>query len=136
MAKSKERGEKTSVMGYFRKIFQESPELLKTRSNEEVIKRWLADNPAETEMPKSVRNTLANLKSVMRKKLRKRKPKSSLAAAVKPAVDGHARRNLEALEALIDDALTMAKMLDREGLDSVIKQLRRARNEVVWKIGQ
>jgi hypothetical protein len=43
---------------------------------------------------------------------------------------------LELLEEQIDDCLILAKHLDREGLDSVIKLLRRARNEVDWKVGQ
>jgi hypothetical protein len=30
----------------------------------------------------------------------------------------------------------LAKHLDREGLGEVIRLLRRARNEVVWKMGQ
>jgi hypothetical protein len=32
--------------------------------------------------------------------------------------------------------LTLAKNLDREGLANVIGLLRRARNEVVWKMGE
>jgi hypothetical protein len=50
--------------------------------------------------------------------------------------DGHKSHKLEALEELIDDCLSLAKHLDREGLESIIKLLRRARNEVVWKMGQ
>ena len=34
-----------SVGGYFRRIFKERPDLLKSRSNDEVLARWLADNP-------------------------------------------------------------------------------------------
>jgi hypothetical protein len=40
------------------------------------------------------------------------------------------------LEESIDDCPTQAKNLDREELDSIIKLLRRARNEVVGKLGQ
>jgi hypothetical protein len=43
---------------------------------------------------------------------------------------------LEALEEQIDDCLSHAKHRDREGLQEVIRLLRRARNEVVWKMGQ
>ena len=46
-----------------------------------------------------------------------------------------ADNKLENLEMLIDECLTMAKNLDRARLDNVIKVLRRARNEVVWKLG-
>jgi tetratricopeptide (TPR) repeat protein len=43
---------------------------------------------------------------------------------------------LEALEEAIDDCLTRAKVIDRAGLENVVKLLRRARNKVVWKIGE
>lgn len=45
-------------------------------------------------------------------------------------------RRLESLEERIDEGLTMARNLDVSGLENVIQLLRRARNEVVWKIGQ
>jgi hypothetical protein len=47
-----------------------------------------------------------------------------------------ASRGLEQLGEQIDDCLTAAKVLDREGLEHVIRLLRQARNEVVWKLGQ
>jgi hypothetical protein len=34
-----------SVSAYFRKSFDENPKLLKGRSNDELLKRWLADHP-------------------------------------------------------------------------------------------
>jgi hypothetical protein len=43
---------------------------------------------------------------------------------------------LEALEEHIDDSLTLAKNLDRSGLAEVIILLRKARNKVVWKLGE
>jgi hypothetical protein len=45
-------------------------------------------------------------------------------------------RGLPALEEQIDECLTLARGLDREGLADVIAILRRARNEVVWKMGE
>ena len=42
----------------------------------------------------------------------------------------------ELLEEKVDDCLTLARIHDREGLDEVIRLLRRARNQVVWKIGE
>ena len=47
-----------------------------------------------------------------------------------------AARGLERLEEQIDECLTLARTLDREGLSGVIVMLRRARNEVVWKMGE
>jgi hypothetical protein len=34
------------------------------------------------------------------------------------------------------DLLTFARSFEQEGLDSVVNDLRRARNEVVWKMGE
>ena len=91
-----------------------------------------------------MRQNLSNIKSVLRNKRRRKrggKPKTTVAAGAVVMMDVATavpprRAKLEALEENIDDCLTMAKNLDRDGLDSVIKVLRRARNEVVWKLGQ
>ena len=128
-----------SISGYFRKIFKENPKLLKGRSNEELLKRWLADHPGQKEAPQTVKNNLANVKSILRKKLRKGgRPKAVQPVGVvtevsKPKVTP---RGLEALEEQIDECLSCAKRMDREGLADVIGLLRRARNTVVWKAGQ
>ena len=86
------------------------------------------------------------MKGVLRKAQRNkpgRPKKESLpaepTAAVVVAVAAAPRkgvRGLESLEEQIDECLTLAKNLDREGLSSVINLLRRARNEVVWKVGE
>jgi hypothetical protein len=129
-----------NVSGYFRKIFDENPKLLKGRSNEELLKRWLADHPGQTEVPQKVKNNLANVKSILRKKMRKRggRPKAgeSVAAVGETARPRLAPRGLEALEEQIDECLDLARRLDREGLAGVIGLLRRARNGVVWMAGQ
>jgi hypothetical protein len=131
-----------TIAGYFRKVFRENPNLLRGRSNEELLRRWLADHPGEKEVPNRVKQSLSNIKSVLRKKRRKRKAKGQAAQAMTTApkpTEGASKkavRSLEPLEEQIDDCLSLAKHLDREGLDSAIKLLRRARNEVVWKLGQ
>lgn len=140
-----------TVAGYFRKIFEEEPKLLKGRSNDELLQRWLTDHPGEKEVPKSVKTGLANIKSVLRKKGRKGrgKPKatetdlqdvqgSTSAHGIAPS---HSRgrdeedKGLQQLEEQIDDCLSLAKQRDREGLSQVISLLRSARNAVVWKMG-
>jgi hypothetical protein len=144
MAKAKDGNGKAngaeSVSAYFRKVFDESPKLLKTRSNDEVLQRWLKDHPGETEVPRQVRNSLMNVKSVLRKRGRKRGRRQEeareKATGVKPAPRTKVANALEELEEHIDDCLTVAKLLDRQGLEHVIRLLRQARNEVVWKIGQ
>jgi hypothetical protein len=137
-----------SVGGYFKAIFRENPKLLKTRSNAEVLKRWQDDHPGEPEVPQRIKNILSNVKSVLRQKSRKRKQKAKPAGeptavavavpvpvvAVVEAVSVIA--GFEQLEEQIDDCLTLAKNLDRAQLADVIHLLRRARNAVVWKLGQ
>ena len=132
-----------SISGYFRRIFKENPRWLKTRSNDEVLKKWLSDHAGETEVPNRVKVGLQNIKSILRSKGRKRTAAKDAAAAAaappgspapkprRPSKDG-----LEVLEEQIDECLTAARTLDREGLEDVINHLRRARNLVVWKTGQ
>src|SRR5262245_47315966 len=129
-----------TASGYFRKVFEANPKLLKSRSNEELLQRWLSDHPGETEVPTRVKNILMNVKSVLRKSGRKRgkqqAEKRQPAAGVTPTPARGRARGLEELEEQIDECLTMARVIDREGLAQVIRLLRQARNEVVWKLGQ
>jgi hypothetical protein len=143
MAKSKGgnagQGAET-VSGYFRKVFAENPKLLKTRSNEDLLRRWLTDHPGEKEVPNRVKQGLSNVKSILRKKGRKRAGRQEanheLAAGTVPAPAKRSSNRLEHLEEQIDECLTAARALDREGLEHVIRLLRQARNQVVWKLGQ
>jgi hypothetical protein len=134
--RGRRRKGKESVSGYFRQIFQERPELLDSKSNDELVERWKADHGASV-VPNSVRSNLANLKSLLRKR---RRLGLSLGGKVAvrpgPRARSAANHGLEALEEHIDDGLTMAKNLDRVGLEEVINLLRRARNKVVWKLGE
>ena len=137
MAKMRGRGprEEESVSGYFRKIFIENPDLLDSKSNEELIARWKADHRA-TDVPSSVRSNLANLKSLLRKRRRLGLSIGGKVVARASAHPGNAPNGLEALEEHIDSSLTMARTLDRSGLAEVIHLLRAARNKVVWKLGE
>jgi len=127
---AKRRGRrKGSTSAFFRNIFEERPDLLDSKSNDELRKLWLQAHPNQREVPKKVIQNLSNLKSVLRKKKRTKGGRASV-AQVRPA------RGLEALEVQIDECLTMAKNLDRSGLEEVIHHLRRARNKVVWKQGE
>jgi hypothetical protein len=133
-------------MGYFRKILEENPKLLKTRSNDKLLQRWLEDHPGETEVPNRVKQGLSNIKSHLRKKRRGRSGRKAQAESVEVAAPAAgqapwetshpAAKELEGLEVQIDDCITLAKNIDRSELDNVIDLLRRARNQVVWKIGQ
>ena len=142
MAKKRASSNGESISAYFRKVFDENPKLLKTRSNQELYDRWLQDHPGETKVPEKVRQNLSNVKSVLRKKSRKRGRRKTATEAADTAVFATApavrklSKGLDLLEEQIDDCLSMAKQLDREGLANVISMLRRARNEVVWKMGE
>ncbi|HBI43774.1 MAG TPA: hypothetical protein DDY78_13120 [Planctomycetales bacterium] len=127
-----------NISSYIRRVFGENPKWLETRSNDEVLARWLKDHPGETEVPDRVKKNLSNVKSLLRNKLRKKagKPKKESQPAGPTAAPRSTVRGLETLEEQLDECLTLAKNLDREGLSSVINLLRRARNEVVWKMGE
>jgi hypothetical protein len=137
------QGETTA--GYFRRIFKENPKLLQERSNELVLTRWLTAHPDQTEVPQTIKNNLSKLKSILRSKERKKVARRAEEAqpdapttqpAMPVARQATGTTKLDELELQIDECLILAKQVDREGLESVIHHLRRARNEVVWTIGQ
>lgn len=145
---AKRKSQAGSVSGYFRKVFGERPDWLGEKSNDAILARYREDHSIAPggEIDKKIKQNLANLKSVLRKQSRKKKrgrPKkdtSLTAAVIMTAAPVAAKKTptskLDTLEETIDDCLTAAKSLDREGLHDVIVLLRRARNAVVWKIGQ
>lgn len=126
------RRKRGSVSGYFRQLFDQHPEWLEGRSNDAILEQYRNDHGIAKDgaVPQSIKNNLANLKSALRKKSKIRGGKKMVKVS---QVSGS---KLEALEELIDECLTLAKTLDREGLDQVIRKLRSARNDVVWKLGQ
>ena len=130
-----------TVAGYFRRVFAEHPEWLAGKSNADVLTRWLADHPGHAEVSEKIKQNLANIKSVLRKQGRKkrgRRKKEQPAEATAAAVTAPRKsvRGLESLELAIDDCLTRARQMDKEGLGDVIGLLRQARNAVVWKMGK
>ena len=136
-----EKGE--SVSGYFRTIFDESPGLLDTRSNDELLTRWLKDHPGDKEVPERVKKILSNVKSVLRSRGRHKergRPKTAPVQAGTTTIGveaPHAKvRSLASLEERIDDCLYYAKSHHRDDLDAVVRLLRDARNRVVWTMGQ
>jgi hypothetical protein len=121
-------------------VFAEHPEWLAGPSNADVFARWLQDHPGHAEVPEKIQQSLFNTKSVLRKEIRKKpgrrqkeQPAEATATVTTPR---KSVRGLEALELAIDDCLTLARKMDREGLADVIALLRQARNAVVWKMGE
>jgi hypothetical protein len=130
-----------TTAGYFRKVFAQHPEWLAGKSNADVLARWLADHPGHAEVPEKIKQNLANIKSILRKQGRKKpgrrkkeQPGETTAAVV--SAPRKSVRGLESLELAIDDCLTTARKMDKEGLADVITLLRQARNAVVWKTGE
>jgi hypothetical protein len=133
----KASGNGESQSGYFRRVFDEHPEWLFEKSNEAILNRYRVDhNIAEgADLARNVRNNLANLKSILRKKQRGKK-RGRPPGSGKVAAAAAGTKRLDVLEEHIDDCLTLAKSIDRERLEAVIKHLRSARNSVVWLTGQ
>jgi hypothetical protein len=134
---AKKKKQKGSVSGYFRQVFAEHPDWLDAKSNDAILAQYRTDHgmTSEASVEGNIKANLANLKSVLRKK-RRRKGKGKSKQAVAVAATARGAHKLEGLEEMIDDSLTLAKNLDREGLNHVIHLLRRARNQVVWKMGE
>ena len=133
---ARKAGKSNSSYSYFKQLFQANPQWLKEKSNAIILARYRADHglAEDAEVEKKVTNNLANLKSVMRKQMRKRGRKAGASPAAVAAAKPSSK--LESLEISIDNCLTTARILDPEGLEEVISLLRRARNKVVWKLGE
>jgi hypothetical protein len=91
-------------------------------------------------VPEKIKQSLFNNKSVLPKQFRKKRgrrkkeqPAEVTSTVAAPRKSG---RGLESLELVIDDYLTLARKMDREGLADGIGLLRQARNAVVWKMGK
>jgi hypothetical protein len=139
MAKKRRKG----ISAYFRKVFTDKPEWLESTRNDVVVAQYRTDHGLAEGKPvhKAVKSTMANVKSTMRKEKREAdtnglqiKAKATGSSWSPPPAP--AMVTLESLEELIDECLVAAKSYDRTGLNHVIRHLRTARNQVVWKMGQ
>jgi hypothetical protein len=134
--------EEENVSAYFKKLFDQYPHLLKKRSNDEVYELWRRDHPGYTEIPKKVQQGLSNVKSLKRNEKKRpgraRKPREEPAngSASRPlrAAPAHSK-GLEKLEEMIDECLSLARSEGREELEPVIQYLRKARKEIIVKLG-
>src|SRR5262249_35341329 len=129
------KGEGESISAYFRRLFAARPNLLKKRKNTEILEQWKLDHSGK-EPDQRVKQNLANIKSVLRsKRRRKRQMATEGVDTAAVALVRIPRSGLESLEERIDDSLILARSLGATGLEDIIKLLRRARNEVVLKLG-
>jgi hypothetical protein len=138
MAKKRRGRRRKSLSGYFKQVINENPSWLDgSGTNALILQRFQADHPNKS-ITNKIKANLANVKSVLRKGKRRRGgvrvSPHLVAARMTPGFA--ATRSLAGLEEYIDECLTLAKNLDRVGLDHVIRLLRNARNHVVWKMGR
>jgi hypothetical protein len=139
MAKTRTKRRKSTASAYFRRLLTEHPEWLKGKSNELILAQYRQDKGKNSDAPISVkvRNILSNMKSVLRKELGMgayagRKARS---LAKTSSLSGSLTQRLEDLEEQIDECMIKAIAISAETMESVIKLLRKARREVVWKLG-
>src|SRR4051812_4467378 len=113
--KRKRRG--ASMSGYFRDVFNEKSEWLDQKSNDEVLARYRADNnlAPDADVGKSVKQTMSNMKSILRKELREgvtpKGRKTQMTGSINKALPLYptGKPSMEKLEELIDECLVAAK---------------------------
>lgn len=139
MAK-KRRRKGPSLSGYFKGVFEQHPEWVENKTNDQVLAQYRQDHnlPPDAAVEKRVKDAMANAKSFMRKLLRgggkKKVGRKARAAAAAAAAAPLA--SMQQLEVQIDECMSLAWSIDRKGLEDVIRLLRKARNAVVWKLGE
>jgi hypothetical protein len=138
VAKAKAAAESKSSV--FKRLFDARRDLLQVPSIDEIMKMY------EAEIGKSAndkdRQVAANIKSRMRKKLgmrrgrRGRKRRAGRPAGT-PAMATVARASASmlALEDSIDDCIYLARKMETDRLDDVVRLLRRARNHLIVMTG-
>jgi hypothetical protein len=138
MAKKAAKSNGESISAYFTKLFQEHPEWVDLATNKPILDHWKQQRGAD--MDKKTRQIMANQKSKMRKKMRgedsraparpgrKAKKRGRRASPVAPK---QAVPALERLEVMIDGCLSAARALEVENIETVIRPLRQARNNIV-----
>jgi hypothetical protein len=127
-------GRPGSKSGFFRQYFRDNPGQLKKRGIKEALDQWLQANPGHTEVPKNIQQAAFNVKSVMKKKKRKRMKAEGDNGAASTAPRTPVKV-LQSLEEQIDQCLFMARSVGSDALGDVVESLRQARNDVILKQG-
>src|SRR5436305_1548781 len=99
---AKQKGKRGTVAGYFREVFAAQPDWLKEKSNDLILAKYRLDHNMgpEARVDKSIKANLANLKSMLRNKSR-RKGKAKVGGV--PVASTRSGHRLEKLEESIDD---------------------------------
>jgi hypothetical protein len=134
MAKRKGTSDE-SMRGYFRDQFERHPEWLELTNNSEVLDQWKRDHNAQ-EVPANVRQSMSSIKSRMRSergmgRMRRKRRKKRGAQAVASTPIKSIVKDVEKLELMIDECLSIARSLESRKLKPVIKHLRLARAHIV-----
>ncbi len=137
MARVKRRKKSTSA--YFRQVFADHPEWLKEKSNDLILAQYRMDKglPTDARIKVNVKNNLSNIKSVIRKEkgMGAYAGRKARALAKTNSLTGSMTQRLEDLEEQIDECMAKAMAIGAETMETVIRLLRKARREVVWKLG-
>ncbi|MGF1578998.1 MAG: hypothetical protein ACFCD0_06510 [Gemmataceae bacterium] len=134
-------GTQQSPFAYFREKFKENPHLLEKKNNDEILGMYRNDHNLgpDDDIPKRVKDAMANTKSQERKRLKEGggattgrgrgrgpgKPRGPVSSSI---------RGLEKLEEQIDECLHTVRSMGREDMESVVQSLKQARNAVIWKM--
>jgi hypothetical protein len=139
MARTRTRKRKNSMSAYFRQVFTDHPEWLKEKSNDLILQQYREDKGKNPDAPISVkvRNNLSNLKSVLRKEkgMGAYAGRKARSMAKTNSLGGSMIQRLEDLEEQIDECMVKANAIGVDMMEPVIRLLRKARREVVWKLG-
>src|SRR5206468_3674308 len=127
MARRKRRG--TSVRQYFREVFEANPELLALSDNSQVLKKW-SDDHGGKEPDRKIKQNMAACKSDMRVERgmatkgphkRGRKKAGAAVAVVTAVAPQSVVPDVEKLETMIYDCVSLARALDVAELEPVVK---------------
>lgn len=126
-----------SMSAWCRQLFTQRPDLLNTRSNDEILALWLADNPGHVTPPTSIKNVVTNIKSELRRGRRGgmgggngagfRTPTAPVAGMGGGTI---LRGVLTGIHANITAGLLVAKATDPTGLAPVVQDLENARTKL------
>ena|ERR1700722_9978168 len=124
-----------SLLGIFKGYFDERPDWLQIRTNDDVMAKFAADHPG-IPADKKVKQAMFNAKNYMKKGQAGRRGRKAKVAAINAAMAAtHPKTGaLQMLENHVDDCLAMARAIGKDSIAPIISHLHRARNMLVMRI--